>query len=77
MKQDKISSTWRKEVFLSKTTFILSACIKVRSMEKQTRKMVQKEKEKHRGRTAGPVITPDSNLLSCRETLGTTNGVGR
>lgn len=77
MKQEKISSTWRKEAFLSKTSFILDACIELRCTEKQPGKMVQKEREKHRGRTAAPVIVPGSKLLSCGETTGSTNGVRR
>lgn len=77
VKQEKISSTWWKEVFLSKTSFILAACMEVRCTGKQPWKIVQKGREKHRGRTAAPVIVPASKLLSCRETPGSTNGVRR
>lgn len=63
-----------EEVFLSKTSFILDVCIEVRWTEKQPWKMVQREK-KHRGRTAAPTTVPGPNLLSCRETPGSTNSM--
>ena len=77
MKQEKINSKWRKEVFLSKTSFILNACTEVRCTEKQPQKEVQKEREKHRGRTTAPMIVPGSKILSCRETPRSTNSMRR
>lgn len=77
MKRETLSGTWRMEAFLSNPSGIFDACIKVRRTEKQTWEMVQKVRDKHRGRTTVPVITPASHLQSCRETPGSTNGVRR